>query len=263
MGKCMQVLTGYAVNPGAANTALTMAPGDSLTLDVFDPSARAELVSLWADNVTGGVVRVKSPRLHDNVQGYRIQIPAGDDLYVDPLEANQRVYPGDTLSVDTTGGAAETDIVSLLVYYQDVPGIDAPLKTWAEIQDRIVNLLGLQVNMVSGATAGQYSATRTLSQDYQVLKADVSYAVLGYTCASRCTTVGITGPDTGKVRVGGPGSIRTEDTSNWFANLSKMTGYATIPVIQALNAGATNIDIVAHDTATNHYVSFVLAELAG
>lgn len=262
MGKAMQMLTGYAVNPGAANTALTMAPGDSLSLDVFAPSDLAELVTLWADNVAGGIVRVKSPRLHDNVQGYRVQVPAGDDLYVDPLSANQKVYPGDTLSVDTTGGAAETDIVSMLVYYQNVPGIDAPLRTWAEVQPNIVNLLGLQVNMVSGATAGQYSATRALSQDFAVLKADVTYAMLGYTLASRCTSVGITGPDTGKVRVGGPGSIRTEDTASWFVDLSKNTGYATIPCIQALNAGATNVDIVAHDTATNHYVSFILAELS-
>lgn len=262
MGKAMQVLTGFATNPGATNTALTVSTGDSLTLDSFDPSERAYLLSLWADNANGGVVRVKSPRFHDNVQGIRLQVPAGDDLWEFRPRIPQRLYPADTLSVDTTGGGAETDVVTLLVYYDNVPGIDAPLATFAQIQDRIVSYVGLQVNLTSGATAGEYGGGRTLQQDFTVLKADVSYALLGYTCLSRFTTLGITGPDTGKIRVGGPGSVHSEDTASWFVDLEQLLGKPTIPVIKALNAGATTVDLVAHDTATAHTVSLILAELS-
>ena len=262
MGKCFQVMAGFATNPGAANTALTMATGDSLTLPVWDPSNRGLLVSEWCENAAGGVIRTRSPRFHDNTQGIRLQVPAGDDLWEFRPKVPQRLYPGDTITVDTTGGAAEVDVVCLAVYYENLPGIDAPLKSWAEIQDRIVNYVGLEVDLTSGATAGQWGGARTLQQDFTVLKADVSYAVLGYTPLSKFAALGITGPDTGKVRVGGPGSIHTEDTADWFVDLSDHIGLPCIPVIQALNAGATNIDLVATDTATAHHVSLLLAELS-
>ena len=262
MGKCLQVITGFATNPGAANTALTVATGDSLTLDSFDASAPAYLVSEWCENATGGVIRTKSPRFHDNTQGIRLQVPPGDDLWEFRPRVPQRLYSGDTLTVDTTGGGAEVDVVSMLVYYTNVPGIDAPLASWAEIQDRIVNYVGLEVDLTSGATAGQYGGARTLQQDFTVLKADESYALLGYTCASKFATLGITGPDTGKVRVAGPGSIHTEDTADWFVGLSDAIGQPCIPVIKANNAGATTVDLVSTDTATAHHVSLILAELS-
>lgn len=262
MGKCLQVITGFATNPSSTATALTVATGDSLTLPVWAPTDPAYLVSEWAENANGGVTRVKSPRFHDNVQGIRLQIPAGDDLYEFRPKKPQPLYPGDTLSVDTTGGTAEVDIVTLLTYFTNIPGIDAPLQTWAGIVDRIVDYVGLQVNLTSGATAGQYGGARTLQQDFTVLKADVSYALLGYTCASKFATLRITGPDTGKVGVGGPGSVHSEDTTDWFVQLSDHIGQPCIPVIQALNAGATVVDLVDSATTTAHFVSLILAELS-
>lgn len=263
MGKCMQLITGFATAPGAAATGITVSPGDSLTLDSFDTAAKAYLLSLWAENATGGVVRVKSPRLHDNVQGIRLQIPAGDDLYEFRPRKPQRLYSADTLTVDTTGGGAgEVDVVSLLTYYEDVQGIDAPLARYAEIQDRIVNYVGLEVDLTSGATAGEYGGALALQASFTVLKADLSYALLGYTCASKFATLGITGPDTGKVRVGGPGSVHSEDTTNWFVDLEQLIGMPTIPVIKANNAGTTTVDLASSDTATAHHVSLILAELS-
>lgn len=262
MGKCMQVVSGFATNPGAANTALTVAPGDSFSVDVFDPSAKAGIIAEWASNATGGVTRIKSPRFHDNLQGIRLQVPAGDDLYPFLPRVPQALYPGDTVSVDTTGGGAEVDAVSMLWYYDNVPGIDAPLQSWAQVQDRIVDYIGLEVDLTSGATAGNYGGARTLQQDFQVMKADVSYALLGYTALSKFCTLGITGPDTGKVRVGGPGSVQTEFTQDWFVRLGDLTGKPTIPVIQALNAGTTTVDLLSTDTATAHHVSLIFAELS-
>ena len=262
MGKCLQVSAGFATNPGSTATALTMATGDSLTLPVWAATDEAWLVSEWCENATGGVIRTKSPRFHDNVQGIRLQVPAGDDLWEFRPKKPQRLYPADTLSVDTTGGGAETDVVCLLTYYDNLPGIDAPLQTWEAIQDRVVNYVGLEVDLTSGGSAGQWGGARTMQQDFTVLKADTSYAVLGYTPLSKFAALGITGPDTGKVRVGGPGSVHTEDTAGWFVDLSQHIGKPCIPVIQALNSGATNIDLVSTDTATAHHVSLMLAELS-
>lgn len=262
MGIALQVVSGFATNPGAAPTALTPAVGDSFAVDVFDPSSRARFLAAWVENATGGVLRFRSPRLHDPAQGLRIRVPANDQVQAIGGPEYQPLYPGDQLIVESSGGGAEVDVVSYLVYYDNLPGISAPLQTWAQIQDRIVNVAGVEINLTSGATAGQYGGARTLNQDFQNLRAGESYALLGYTCASAFATLRITGPDTGKLGVGGPGSPNTWDTSDWFVKLSDKTGLPLIPVIQANNAGGTVVDMIDTATAINRPVTLLLAELS-
>ena len=261
MGKALQVVSGYATNPGATITALTPSTGDSFAVDVFQPPAVAKLLRAWGTNAAGGIVRFRSPRLHDVAQGLRLRIPAGDNVQWFGGPELQSLYPGDSLTVEMSGGTAETDILSYLVYYSDLPGIDAPLASWSDVRGRIGNIAGVEVNLTTGATAGQYGGARVLNQDFQNLRAGESYALLGYTCASALTTIRVTGPDTGKLGVAGPGSPNTWETDTWFKDLSDMTGLPTIPVIQANNAGGTVVDCIDTSTATNKPVTLILAEL--
>lgn len=262
MGLALQVITGRALNPGAAPVALTPGTGDSFTVDVFDPSSRARLLAAWTENATGGIVRFRSPRLHDPAQGLRLRVPAADNVQSLGGPEYQALYPGDPLIVESSGGGAETDVVSYLVQYDNLPGISAPLQSWAQLRDRIVNIAGVEVNLTSGATAGDYGGARTLNQDFQNLRAGESYALLGYTCSSAFATLRITGPDTGKLGVGGPGSTNTWDTGDWFVKLSDKLGLPLIPVIQANNAGGTIVDLVDTATAVNRPVTLILAELS-
>ena len=262
MGIALQVVTGHVTNPGANPTALTPGTGDSFTVDVFDPSSSAKLLSAWTENATGGIIRFRSPRLHDPAQGLRLRIPANDNVQALGGPEYQALYPGDNLIVESSGGGAEVDVLSYLVYYENLPGISAPLQSWAQIRDRIVNIAGVELNLTSGNTAGDYGGARTLNQDFQNLRAGESYALLGYTCSAAFATLRITGPDTGKLGVGGPGSTNTWDTADWFVKLSDKLGLPLIPVIQANNAGGTVIDMVDTAAGANKPVTLIMAELA-
>src|SRR5574341_1219202 len=97
MGKALELLSGRATAPGATLTALTMAAGNSLTIrnTPFDTDIR--LLSIWAFNNAAGIFRVRSPKLHDNVQGIRQRITANDPIPELPLGQWQKLVPQDTL----------------------------------------------------------------------------------------------------------------------------------------------------------------------
>src|SRR5437868_7404730 len=119
MGGILEILTGRATNP-AALTALTMNTGDSLAVRAFGDNVACYLENIWSQQATAGFIRVRSPRMHDNVQGIRMAAPAALPLPLLPLEANQRVYATDTLIAEIQGGGAEVDNMAIQVYYDGV-----------------------------------------------------------------------------------------------------------------------------------------------
>lgn len=263
MGRALQVISGRVTNPGATITALTVNTGDSFTVRSFPFESGAHLVQAWGRNATGGVARVRSPRLHDQAQGIRLAVPAANARPLLPEEARQRLYPQDVLTVESSGGGAETDLLSLLLYYQDLPGIDARLATWEELVDRVVNLMGAEQNLSTGATLGDYGGSQALTADFDTWKRNVDYALLGYVLDTACGTVGVTGPDTGNLRVAGPGEQAPDVTADWFVALSRRLGLACIPVINAANIGATTVDLTHTAAATAIDVNLIFAELSG
>jgi hypothetical protein len=262
MGRALQVISGRATNP-AALAVVTADTGDSFTVRSFPFESAAEIVQLWALAATAGVVRVRSPRLHDQAQGIRLRTLAANSRPLFPDAVNQRLYPQDNLTVEIQGGGAETDSLSLLVYYPDLPGVDARLATWAEIAPRVVNVLGLEQAVTTGATLGDYSGSQAVNADFDTIKRNVNYALLGYITDTMITSVGVTGPDTGNLRVGGPGATAPEITANWFVYLAEQTGYPCIPILNGANIGATTFDVVHNTNAVAVNVSLILAELTG
>lgn len=262
MGAALQIVTGSVTNPGAAITALTPAPGDSFQVKAFDQPGHASLIELWTSAATAGILRIRSNRLHDVNQGIRLQVPAGNQLEYFPRSIRQRLYSADQLIVEMSGGAAEVDVLSYLLYYSNLDGANVSFASWPEIQDQIVDFAGVESTLTSGATAGQYGGSRTLNQDFQNLKADQRYALLGYTCRSAFATLAINGPDTGNLNIGGPGSTNTDVTSDWFVRLSQFQGVPLIPVFKSNNAGATTVQLASADTATAHPVSLLFARLS-
>ncbi len=91
----------------------------------------------------------------------------------------------------------------------------------------------------------------------------MKYALLGYVCDARVCSVGITGPDTGNLRVGGPGELAPDVTSEWFVDLSVRTGKPHIPVLNAANIAGTTFDVASTATAAAVNVSLIFAELQG
>lgn len=259
----IEVLGFRATNPGAGGAAVTVDSGDSLTIRSFPfDASSAWLDGIWVQEATAAFVRVTSSRLHDNVQGIRLRPLAAvaRDLLGDELR--QRLYPQDTLGVTLAGGAAETDAGALLLYYEELPGITQRLGTWAGIQSRIANILTQEVATASAATAGDWPGGTNLNATFDLLKPNVDYALLGYETDTACTTIAVKGPDTGNLKIGGPGTTEALETRSWFVRLSRAVGIPYIPVINA--AGRAASQVFAQSTAVSAAinVNLVLAELA-
>jgi hypothetical protein len=262
MGAAMEVLTGQATNPGATITQLTPNSGDSYQVRSTDVAANIQLWNAWFFTTTNLLARIRSPRMHDQAQNIRLQPPASLPRPLIGLQPSQKLYSQDNLIVEVTGGAAEVDGGSLLVYYNNLPGISARLHTWTEIEPLIQNLTSVQVAPSSSGTAFNYGASVALNSSFDTLVRNMDYAILGYECATSGCTFGIRGADTGNLRVGGPLYNQTELTSAWFLNLSQANGNApTIPVINSANVGAVLCDVVAQATSTPFNVSVNLAQL--
>lgn len=261
MGLALQLVSGFFTNPGAAFSAVAVNSGESLTVPNFNPQTRGYLGSVWSPGATAGVARIRSPRFHDNAQGIRLQRAAGLFEPLMPLEALQPVYGADALTVEITGGGAETDMIAYLQMFDDLPGVQARLASWADIASRVKNILALEVDVVSG-TVGAYGTPRALNFSFDTLKASTDYAILGYTCSVKTGVVCIFGPDVGNQHVGGPGLIvGIVDTRRWFSELSEHTGRPCIPIINSNNRGTTFVQTADVTAALATNVSLFMAEL--
>lgn len=260
MGRVLEVISGRATNPGAAFTALTPNAGDSFTVRDFPDGADAFIANAWVQEGTLGQLRIRSARLHDAAQAIRLRAPASARPLL-PYGARQRLHSTDVLTVEVTGGGAETDVGAILQYYMDVPGMDAQLFSPEEVLPRTVHLHGLDQALTSGATLGQYGGEQTIIADQDTLKADTRYAILGYLTDVTVGVVGIRGPDFGNARVGGPGVTDPDVTSEWFVELSRALGVPCIPVFNSNNRGNITIDIVHTAAAAAVNATLILGEL--
>jgi hypothetical protein len=251
----------FATNPGAGPTATAAAPGDSLNVRDFDTSqSNAFLEQIWRRGATAGYGRVRSPRLHDNVTGINAYSGETVDTLGFPIQASQPLYPNDALIVEESGGGAETDAVVLEIYYEQLGGVNARLAHWSDIQPNIRNLKAFQIAAPAGANAWTDTVITTTENQ---LHADADYALLGYRSSAACAAVGIKGPDTGNLRICGPGTTTTLDTTDWFIRQDMLSaGVPYIPVFAANNRGslyASAIDVAA---VAGLIVTFFCAELA-
>lgn len=251
MGLALEFITGRATAPGAVLTALTMATGDTLTIRNTNPGVDIRLLDVWAFNNATGVFRVRSPRMHDNVQGFRTRVTAliADDLV--PPGAYQVLYPQDALIAEISGSAVGGNIEQggLLIWYRDVPGLAARLGAWSDVMQYAVNMLTVEVAIASGA-AGGYSGGVAFNSTFDFLKANTDYAIIGAEVDAACLAVTLKGPDTGNVRVAIPGILTGRwRTVDFFKRLSQNLGLPTIPIISSANKAGTTIEVVQNQGA--------------
>lgn len=262
MPRMWQVVTGRVTNPGATVTALTVNTGDSFTIRNSVQGSAVRLEQMWAQEATPGVLRITSNLLHDAVQGIRERVGTTIRPML-PFAAEELLQPQDALTVSLSGGGAETDAASLLVYYDDLPGANQELHSWEEIESRVEHLVTVENNLTTSATTGQYGGSVAFNANFDLLKKNRYYAVLGYTCDVAVCTVGLTGVATSNFRVGGPGSADPIITREWFIWLSQQTGRPHIPVINSADAPSYTVDLAAVQTATAVNVTWILGLLSG
>lgn len=262
MGLAYDTVLVSAVNPSAGPTAGTTGPsGDSLTVRNFNAPDTAQLENIIRQGATLGFTQVRSPLLHDNVRGIRVTPFESPSVFSIPGVAAQRLYPQDNLICEMSGGAAETDIAALCIYYSNLPGVAARLHSWGDIAGSIKSIKPVAVAVTSSATIGAWSDTLITSTE-NLLHANTDYAVLGYMTNAALGVIAVKGTDTGNLRVGGPGSTSELVTTNQFVYLSQQRGNPYIPVFNAANANNTFVSVAASTASVAATVELILAELS-
>lgn len=262
MGLALDTVAFSVTNPSTTLTAATAVSGDSFTVrntDVQNPIYLDDIVRLGA---TAGVLRVRSPRMHDFQQGIRVRSAASNARPQLGNHIEQRLYPADILTVELTGGAAEVDGGALFTYYSNIDGISANLQSWDAIQPRIVNILGNEVSTTTAGTAFVWADT-AVNASFDVLKAGAKYALLGYETDTEVAAIALKGPETGNLRAGGPGTVERAYTTNWFVRRSRDTGRPWIPVFSGTNKATTFVSVSHSATGATVIVNLILAELSG
>lgn len=249
----------FATNPGAGPAATAAAAGDSLTIRNFPMgSSSARIEHLIRRGATAGFARLRSPRFHDNATGINWNSGETVDTLTMPHEVGQPVYPADTLIAEVSGGAAESDALGFLVYYDDLPGISAQVKSPGDVIGNIRNMKHFQVAAPAGANSWTDTVITTTENQ---LHADADYAVLGYRCSATAAMVGVKAPETGNLRICGPGSTTGIATDDWFLRWSRLTGKPCIPVFNANNRAGVFVSAIDVAAVAGLVVTLVCAEL--
>jgi hypothetical protein len=255
----------YAVtNPGAtpSNDNTTAATGDSKTVRNFAQSGKAGLEFISRQGTTAGFVRVMSPRMHDVSKGLTYLPGETPAARLFPFEVEQPLYSGDSLQITVSGGTAEADAAALGIYYTDLPGSDAKLKMLADVVPNLVNLKSVEIDVTQSGTAFTW-VDAAITTTENLLKADTWYAVLGFDTDTAALVIGVKGPETANLRIGGPGPTSTIATNDYFIRQSQATGKPFIPVFNANNRAAYFVCLNCLAISGTTKVSLELAELAG
>lgn len=260
----LETIASYQGTSGASFAAGTMATGDSAVIRAFPESADCRLLAEFYDSVTATAPwRVRSPLLHDNVEGIEFYPGSSAPTELFPTYAYQRLRPQDTLTFEfSTAATTGKALGSLLVYYSQLPGAAARLYNPGDVLGNIKNIKPVIVNIASGAnTAGQWFDT-VITATENLLHANTDYAVLGLALDVAVAAVAVKGIDTGNLRVGAPGGTNNPYAADYFVRLSMATGLPCIPVINAANAGSTYVSIISSAaTAAASHAQLILAEL--
>jgi hypothetical protein len=241
-----------------------MADGNSLTIRHAPPETDIRLVNAWVDSQTAGVLRIRSPLLHDNVEGIRIATVASECDPLLPLGPRQKLISQDTLVVELSGSATSGDIETavLLIYYAELPGVDAQFITPEDLDSRLVHIMTVQ-NTIALGTAGGWSGAEALNAEYNLLKGNTDYCIIGYHVAGECAAIRYRANEFGNLGLGGPGNeLNKEITANWFKLLSTQLNTPLLPVFNSANVANVLIDGAQDENGTDVLVSTILGELA-
>ena len=264
MGQALELIGGQVTAPGATLTALTMFNGNSATVRNADLSSFVGLIDTFARNQAAGIMRIRSPKLHDNVQGLRFRIAAADPSPLFDDGVVQRLTPQDTLTLELSGSAVGGQIEQAfyLIYYKDLPGTSAKFLTWADVAARTMNSWTTEIAITPGVLGG-FSGQVPINASFDNFKANTEYALVGYRVDAACGAVRFTGPDFGNLGIGGPGmSTKNEWTNGWFKDMSVNLGIPLIPVFNAANKFGTLVDVASNQAGGAVNVTAILHELA-
>lgn len=251
---------GCAGGGGFADT-LAAGTGDSATFQNVPTDSQAYLAEIWGvDDAGPAEFSFTASRFHDQIEGIAGWVPDGSATaptnrpsLISPQGFDQRVYPSDVMTVKAAATAGDNVNVTLNVYYSNLPGISAQLRTGEWVRSQTVNLVGVDAQVTPGS--GDWGSSVALSAASRRLDAGRFYAVLGFTGPTALAALAVSGFETGNLRIGGPLLGDGGHDAYQIANLADAYNAALIPVIAGNNqdnvlvwaadpaAGATNITV--------------------
>lgn len=241
-------------------TAATPANADSLNIRSFSDPATCRLLTAVLQGSGTRQLRITSPRMHDNVTGLTAQLAESPSEFLLPLEVGEPMYSSDALTVQLDAAASSDTVATLLNYYTDLDGISQNLLTWAQVKQRMIKTKIMEVAVTTNATIGQWTDTVITATENQ-LKADYSYALLGFETSASLLTMGIKGPSTGNLRICAPGATTTLDITEYFIVMGERHGLPMIPVFKANDRASTYISAAANTASQAANVYAILAWL--
>jgi hypothetical protein len=248
MPQGLQTLTFSKVSlTGGAFEALAPIGTDSATFFNVPQGSVAYLAELWAvNNLHACEISVTASRFHDQTFGIRASVTSGAatapinrSVCISPIGVDQPIFPSDVLVVQANGTAADDVIVTLLIYYQDIPGIKARLASYEYVKAHTKNLVGINTNLTPGD--GVAGTAVALNAADNRLHANTDYAVLGFTSNLAFGSLTLAGVDTGNLKVGGPILGEPDHDAMMFADFARAYNAPLIPIINSNNAGSTTL----------------------
>jgi hypothetical protein len=266
MGRALELVGGRTTAPGAVLTTLTPNTGQSFTVRGTDTSKGTWLLNAWSFEATAGVLRITSPRLHDQVQGIRhaVTVAFPSPLMPGPQTASiaQRLYAQDNMTVQLSGGGAgEIDVASLLIAYDDLGGVNGRFIDVPTLKKNGLNQVTAEVTCVAVVT-GDWGGAVAINSTFDNLIANTDYAILGGLVDVVGCSVGITGVDLGNLRCGFPCDPgMRHDTNNFFMKLAEIYGAPYIPVFNSANKTQTIIDVMTGNAGGTYLIDLNLVQL--
>jgi len=244
-------------NTGAAGVVFT---GDSLV--VKNGRGKVRIMSMWQTNQVAGFGQILFPSAHDTTRGYRAGVAIGLTPCLLPVGIEMEVTPQELLSITIAGSntAGDVENLSMLLKYDNLPGVDQRLMSASEVLSKTKKLTTVETSLVSSAGPG-YSGSTVLNSGSDLLRANTDYAVMGMSCRTQVHALTLTGPDTGNVKIGMPGTLRPELSSSWFMLLSRAFGEALVPVINSGNKASTFVGCATDENAGTFIQTLYLAQL--
>jgi hypothetical protein len=250
---------------GGGFEALAAGSGDALAVPNFVQGTRAWILEAWgADSVSACDFGLRSPSFHDNTRGIRMAYDkkpaAGDAEFLLPWRIRQPLYASDLMVAEVSGTAADNAALEFLEYFENLPGADQRLLSWAEVDSRAVDMVGIFVNPTAGA-AGDWGVARALNADDDRLIANTDYAILGATSQIRAAALALVAPETSGRKITMPLHPVSNFSADWFVQLSEKYSLPLIPVINSNNKGNITVQAVDPNGATVPHVTLHLMEL--
>jgi len=250
-----------ALTTAVGLTAATTAVGDSLAVRNFGDNASASLENVFVQGAAAPRrVRLLSPRLHDNVTGISFQSAENPTEFLIARDISQQLYAADQLVAQLDAAGSSDTVAGVSIYYTDLPGVAANLKTWDQIANRIIDIKPVEVDVTTNATIGAWQDTVITTTENQ-LKANYDYALLGMETSAALLCQGIKGPATGNLRICMPAASPTLRLTDYFIFQSQASGKPWIPVFAANDRAATFVSTAANTASAQANVYMILARL--